>query len=163
MAPVIWGISVKVLLLCTMVFAPIFADNLIMKDLTPNSFKFVESLMGCSLCFTFRGMITAPTLALLLIAIGVVSTFAIGWKSPKSVPEVFLCLFGCVAIGVASSVAMYLLFSACLYLKICTQTNDQTVWSFLYPFMAIPLYWIAMLVGFFAKFWKSDEQEQQSN
>jgi FtsH-binding integral membrane protein len=68
-----------------------------------------------------------------------------------------------VAIGVASSVAMYLLFSACLYLKICTQTNDQTVWSFLYPFMAIPLYWIAMLVGFFAKFWKSDEQEQQSN
>ena len=93
-------------------------------------------------------MASITVLSCVALAAGFVFSVLIGSKKREGHP--LGCVgsaFTAVLLGVAMTLAAGLSHGFCQQvLKFCAPTTDTTVWSVSYPLIAIPLYWILMLL-----------------
>lgn len=92
-------------------------------------------------------MVTAPFLAWCVVAVGIVTAFALGWRVGPGVARLVGALLADGLIGLALSMVLYLAVLLCAGSGLCRPTDGETVWSLVYPAMAVPLYWLATLLG----------------
>ena len=93
-------------------------------------------------------MITVVTLGWLSVAVGVLISFTLGWRSPYGFWGTVGLLAIDIGVGIGLTVLLFAGSALCIEaLKLCQPTNDHTIWSIAFPMIFIPICWGATLLA----------------
>lgn len=95
-------------------------------------------------------MISITVFAVIAVIMGFIVAWLLGRGRPDDagVSNTIGSVIAGILLGVIISFVTGLTHTLCtVMLTICEKTTDMSIWSVMYPAMAIPGYWLAMYIG----------------